>query len=145
MKKKLFIISLVSFLLLGISLNVGAEETGKEYKKMYTTAYCTGRITRSGEEVRIGICAVKEEWMYQKAYVYAYDDGKCGQLLGVFDCLDTGFGADSDGDGVGSIEEGKVIDIYFPSLELCREWMKLTGGRCYVLFEKDNELEKLKK
>lgn len=141
----LLILAFVVCLLFTANLNVGAEETEKEYRKMYTTAYCTGKITSSGEEVRIGICAVKEDWMYQKAYVYAYDNGECGQLLGVFDCLDTGFGADSDGDGVGSIEEGKVIDIYFPSLELCREWMSLTGGRCYVQFEKSDELEKLKK
>lgn len=60
------------------------------------------------------------------------DDGSIGDMLGVWECLDTGFGSDSDGDGVGSIQEGKVIDIYFPTFDECKEWMKKTNGKVYV-------------
>lgn len=55
-----------------------------------------------------------------------------GDFLGYWECLDTGFGGDADEDGVGSIEDGRVIDMYFPTLEECKNWMKLTGGKVYV-------------
>lgn len=101
--------------------------------QMYTTAYCHGEITASGTPVRRGICAVKREWMGKTAIVYTCGrDGGIGELLGIYECLDTGFGGDADGDGIGSIEEGKVIDIYFPTLEECRGWMEQTGGKVYV-------------
>lgn len=100
---------------------------------MYTTAYHHGEITASGVPVRRGICAVKREWMGLTAVVYACNpDGRIGDLLGYWECLDTGFGGDADGDGVGSIEAGKVIDMYFPTLEECQEWMEQTGGKVYV-------------
>lgn len=100
---------------------------------MYTTAYHHGEITASGVPVRRGICAVKREWMGLTAIVYEYKpDGSMGDMIGIWECLDTGFGGDADGDGVGSIEAGKVIDMYFPTLEECRDWMKQTGGKVYV-------------
>lgn len=100
---------------------------------MYTTAYHHGEITASGVPVRRGICAVKREWMGLTAIVYEYKpDGSMGDLLGYWECLDTGFGGDADGDGVGSIEAGKAIDMYFPTLEECRDWMEQTGGKVYV-------------
>lgn len=55
-----------------------------------------------------------------------------GEFLDIWECLNTGFGADSDGDGMGSIREGRVIDMYFPTLEEAEEWMEITGGRVYV-------------
>lgn len=125
----LFVIGILLFAV----LSAKADE-GEPFKiKMYTTAYHHGEITASGVPVRRGICAVKREWMGLTAIVYAYNpDGSIGDLLGYWECLDTGFGGDADGDGVGSIEAGKVIDMYFPTLEECRDWMKLTGGKVYV-------------
>ena len=99
---------------------------------MYTTAYYYGDTTASGHPAREGICAVKREWMGLTAIVYADDNGKVGELLGIYECLDTGFGGDADGDGIGSIEEGKVIDVYRPDYESCMEWMELTGGKVFV-------------
>ena len=60
------------------------------------------------------------------------DDGTRGEFLGYWECLDTGFGADSDGDGIGSIQEGRVVDMYFPTLDGVQGWMELTGGRVYI-------------
>lgn len=100
---------------------------------MYTTAYHYGEITASGTPVRRGICAVKREWMGLTAIVYECNpDGSIGDLLGYWECLDTGFGGDADGDGIGSIEAGKVIDMYFPTLEECQAWMEQSGGKVYV-------------
>ena len=131
MKKRVISCLLVIGLLLFTVLSAKADE-GEPFK-MYTTAYHHGEITASGVPVRRGICAVKREWMGLTAVVYAYNpDGSIGDLLGYWECLDTGFGGDADGDGVGSIEAGKVIDMYFPTLEECQAWMEQNGGKVYV-------------
>lgn len=123
----LFVIGILLF----AALSAKADE-GEPFK-MYTTAYHHGEITASGVPVRRGICAVKREWMGLTAIVYEYKpDGSMGDMIGIWECLDTGFGGDADGDGVGSIESGKVIDMYFPTLEECRDWMEQTGGKVYV-------------
>ena len=123
----LFVIGILLF----AALSAKADE-GEPFK-MYTTAYHHGEITASGVPVRRGICAVKREWMGLTAIVYEYKpDGGMGDMIGIWECLDTGFGGDADGDGVGSIESGKVIDMYFPTLEECRDWMEQTGGKVYV-------------
>lgn len=123
----LFVIGILLF----AALSAKADE-GEPFK-MYTTAYHHGEITASGVPVRRGICAVKREWMGLTAIVYEYKpDGSMGDMIGIWECLDTGFGGDADGDGVGSIESGKVIDMYFPTLEECQEWMEQTGGKVYV-------------
>jgi len=124
---------LCTILVLLHSVPVHAQGSGfPEVFAIETTAYCQGEITASGTKVRYGICAVKEEWMGLTAIVYSNEDGKPMELLGIFECLDTGFGRDKDGDGVGTIEEGKCIDIYFPTLEECYEWMELTDGKCFI-------------
>ncbi len=131
MVKRVISCLLVIGLLLFAALSAKADE-GEPFK-MYTTAYHHGEITASGVPVRRGICAVKREWMGLTAIVYEYKpDGSMGDMIGIWECLDTGFGGDADGDGVGSIEAGKVIDMYFPTLEECRDWMKQTGGKVYV-------------
>lgn len=131
MVKRVISCLLVIGILLFAVLSAKADE-GEPFK-MYTTAYHYGEITASGVPVRRGICAVKREWMGLTAIVYAYNpDGSIGDLLGYWECLDTGFGGDADGDGVGSIEAGKVIDMYFPTLEECQAWMEQTGGKVYV-------------
>lgn len=126
--KKLLIIPVIVFL---FGLNVSAKEPDDPFQ-INTTAYCCGTTTCTGVKVREGICAVKKEWIGKTALIYADNDGEIGELLGIFECLDTGFGADSDGDGIGSIQEGKLIDVYFPTYEQCKDWMKLTGGKVFV-------------
>lgn len=131
MVKRVISCLLVIGLLLFAALSAKADE-GEPFK-MYTTAYHHGEITASGVPVRRGICAVKREWMGLTAIVYEYKpDGSMGDMIGIWECLDTGYGGDADGDGVGSIEAGKVIDMYFPTLEECQEWMEQTGGKVYV-------------
>lgn len=98
-----------------------------------TTAYCDYGVTKSGVTVRPGICAGKKEWLGLTVIAYErLDDGSIGEMLGIWECLDTGFGADSDGNGIGSIQEGKVIDMYFPTYDECEDWMKKTKGKLYI-------------
>ena len=131
MKKRMIALLLTAYMVASAVLPAGASE--QEPFKMYTTAYHYGTITASGTPVRKGICAVKREWMGLTAVVYeCKEDGSQGELLGFWECLDTGFGGDADGDGIGSIESGKVIDMYFPTPEECQAWMEQTGGKVYV-------------
>ena len=111
---------------------IHSVETGEVFP-ILTTAYCHGAVTATGQAVRPGICAVREEWIGKTALVWACDSsGTMGEFLGFWECLDIGFGADSDGDGIGSIQEGRVIDMYFPTPEEVQEWMEITGGKVYI-------------
>ena len=101
--------------------------------EMLTTAYCMGEVTASGAKARYGIAAAMREWMGLTAIVYSRDDdGSLGVVLGHFEILDTGKGGDKFNTGMGAIERGEVIDIYFPALDGCREWMELTGGKVWI-------------
>lgn len=140
MKRKMTAL-LLAAALLWTSLPVRAREDQEQIRlaeegqvvRMLTTAYCHGTVTATGNRTRRGICAVRREWVGKTALVWeCKDSDTMGEFLGFWECLDTGFGADSDGDGVGSIEEGRVIDMYFPTLEEVEEWMEITGGRVYV-------------
>lgn len=107
-------------------------EEGQVFR-MLTTAYHHGTATVTGARPRRGICAVRREWVGKTALVWKRNNSDTiGEFLGIWECLDTGFGADSDGDGIGSIQEGWVIDMYFPTQEEVDEWMTVTGGRVYV-------------
>lgn len=123
------------------SLPVGAEEDAAriqsaeegEIFSILTTAYCHGTVTVTGQAIRPGICAVREEWIGKTVLVWeCKNDSTIGEFLGIWECLDTGFGADSDRDGIGSIQEGKVIDMYFQTPEEVQEWMEITGGVVYI-------------
>lgn len=140
MKRKITAL-LLAAALLWTSLPVSAREDQEQIRlaeegqvvRMLTTAYHHGEITATGNRTRRGICAVRREWIGKTALVWeCTDSDTMGEFLGFWECLDTGFGADSDGDGAGSIEEGRVIDMYFPTQEEVQEWMEITGGRVYV-------------
>lgn len=121
---KTIVISLVSALALA-SIIQKAEAT-EEFKTMQLTCYTAkdGAVTASGTKPHRGICAVSKDKLGYTAIVYCDD-----VLVGIYECLDTGFGGDSDGDGVGSIQEGKVIDIYCETMDEAREMMRLYGGK----------------
>lgn len=117
------------------AMSVESESVGADAEpfRMLTTAYYMAHTTASGAPVRYGIAAAKEEWLGLTAIIYSVDtDGSLGVVLGHFEILDTGKGADKFGTGLGAIERGEVIDIYFPTREGCYEWMELTGGRVYA-------------
>lgn len=111
---------------------IRSAETGEVFP-ILTTAYCHGTVTATGHVIRPGICAVREEWVGKTVMVWKYENSDTmGEFLGFWECLDTGFGADSDGDGIGSIQEGRVIDMYFTTPEEVQEWMEVTGGKVYI-------------
>lgn len=82
--------------------------------KIESTAYCYGEITASGQAVREGIAAGRKDWIGLTAIVYTDDNGEVGELLGIYEILDTG--------GDYRIKEGKCIDIYMMDKQDCIEW-----------------------
>lgn len=132
MRKRILSVLLVLVMLLLVllySLPVeAAESSDLQLMRVTCYTYPPGSITASGSEVREGIVAAKKEWM--GALVILYDTDM--NFIGYFEVLDTGFGSDKDGDGVGSIQEGKSLDVFRSSLERCHEWTERYGDYCYA-------------
>lgn len=121
---QVIVIATVTAFVLAYAIEANAQEP--EIKTMYLTCYTAkeGAITATGATVREGICAVSKDKLGYTALIWCEDE-----FIGYFECLDTGFGGDADGDGIGSIENGTVIDIYRDNLDRCKEMMKLYGGK----------------
>ena len=88
---------------------------------MYITAYCCGEITANGSKVHTGGCACNPH-IGDIALIYSVD----GKYLGMYECNDTG--------ATEGLHRGTVIDVYRKNLTQCQMWMKLTGGKVYVLW-----------
>ncbi len=115
----------------------GAEP---ELKPIDVTAYYSENPTGCrGERMREGIAAGKQDWYGKAIVLYTNEDGKPGELIGIYEILDTGYGKDTGsgqskikkGRHLGSIETGQTIDIYQNDYEGCKEIMKLTGGKAF--------------
>lgn len=132
MRKRILSVLLVLVMLLLVllySLPVeAAEPSDLQLMRVTCYTYPPGSITASGCEVREGIVAAKKEWI--GALVILYDTDM--NFIGYFEVLDTGFGIDKDGDGVGSIQEGTSLDVFRSSLERCHEWSERYGDYCYA-------------
>lgn len=98
----LMIISISAFCL---SVPVMAKEP--ELNKSWLTCYLpTGRPTASGVMPRRGIMAGKREWLGKTALIYERDGDTVGDLIGIYEILDTGTGKD------GAIKDGRAVDIF---------------------------------
>ena len=99
---------------------INFEQAG--FQKINVTAYCVGHHTATGVPVHYGCMAVSKEHLGDIALLYTID----GEYIDIFEGNDQG--------GTDAIREGRVVDIYFPSYEQCREFMARTGGVAYIQF-----------
>lgn len=115
----------------------GAEP---ELKPISVTAYYSENPTGCrGDRMREGIAAGKQDWYGKAIVLYKNEDGKPGEVIGVYEVLDTGYGKDTGqgeskvkkGRHLGTIETGQTVDIYRDNYERCVEIMKLTGGKAF--------------
>ena len=91
------------------------------------TGYCDYGYTKSGEYVRDGIVAGKLEWLGKTCVIYEVaEDGSCGELIGEYEFLDTGYGIN------GSLVKGTSIDVWHPSEDAVWDWMKTYGDYVYI-------------
>ena len=115
-------------------------ELQPEIKPVNITAYYSENPTGCrGDRMREGIAAAKQEWYGKAVVIYLNDNGKPGEVIGVFEILDTGYGKDTGkgesrikkGRHLGTIETGETIDIYRLNYERCKEIMVLTEGKAF--------------
>lgn len=136
MKKiNLLIPIILLILLLVASIRAhGKENPFPEPTKIRCTCYIDQGTTASGQETRPGIIAGKREWLGRCAVLYRInEDGSIGDLIGIYEFLDTGAGIDTDGDGKGdSIKKGLSVDVWQPSIEQAREWIATYGDYVYI-------------
>lgn len=89
--------------------------------KMRVTCYLpTGNPTASGVMPFKGGCAAKRDWMGCAAVLYTLD----GEYIGVWDINDTG--------GHDRIKSGKSVDLFMPTMEEAKEWIREYGDYLLV-------------
>lgn len=125
---------------LTIPETVWGAELQPEIKPVNITAYYSENPTGCrGDRMREGIAAGRQEWYGKAIVLYTDEDGKPGEVIGVYEVLDTGYGRDTGqgeskvkkGRHLGTIETGQTVDIYRDNYERCVEIMKLTGGKAF--------------
>ena len=86
--------------------------------KGYATAYIgNSDTTCTGHKVREGICGGCEKYIGKTIVLYQrLPNDEVGEILGIWECLDTGTGTEG-------FRQGRVIDVYKPSLAECQEFM----------------------
>ena len=88
--------------------------------KGFATAYIgDSDTTCTGDKVREGICGGCQAYIGKTIILYQRLPGdKVGQILGIWECLDTGTGTEG-------FQQGRVIDAYKPTIEDCQSFMDL--------------------
>ena len=122
--KNIFRAGFLIFALLVSSFPVQAKEVdfvSQGFEVMNATAYCQGEVTANGSKVHSGGCACNPH-LGDIAIVYTLD----GDYLGLYECNDTG--------GTDGLKNGTVIDIYRKNYTQCQSFMKITGGKVYVMW-----------
>ena len=122
-----FILAVLVCSLVGFRTQIQASESFAEPSVIRCTVYCDQGYTKSGQWVREGIVAGKEEWLGKAAILWEVDeDGSIGEFIGIYEFLDTGYGIN------GSIVNGTSIDVYCPSLDACWDWIGDHGDYVYL-------------
>lgn len=130
MKKAVCLIGIIVIFVLSSSVSAESLKWSEvfdseevDFQTLHTTAYCLHGTTATGGTTHYGIAAC-DPHIGEIASVYTID----GEFLGYYEITDKG--------GTDAIREGKVIDVWFDSLDECSAWMKKTGGKVKVYFVK---------
>mgnify|MGYP002519473531 CR=1 FL=1 len=158
MRKRIVSVLLLGCIFLNCSTSLAINKPYEVYEgdyeeepvKIRATCYCDEGTTASGHDARYGIIAAAPKYLPKDGYTYvAYiyqvdEDGSLGDLIGLFDVYDTGYGFET-GVGkskilknktLGSIETGETIDINMDTLSDIRDWQKEVGDYVYIKLEK---------
>ena len=114
------IISVITTLILIFSIGFTSyAEEQPTLIKGYATAYNgPSEFTYTGKTVHEGICGGCESYIGKTIILYQRLPGdQIGQILGIYECEDTGPGTDG-------FREGRVIDVWCPKDE-CQDFMDL--------------------
>lgn len=120
----------------GVENTEDTIESKDDLQLIRCTGYVVKGYTKSGEWVRPGGVAGKQEWLGKSCNIYEVDpDGNKGDLIGTYDFNDTGFGLE-ELDGIyypnGTIPEGMSIDIWHDTVDEVWEWASTYGDYVYM-------------
>lgn len=116
-----------------------------EIKVVDVTGYCCGEYGSHGDKLETGHCAYRPQDYGGVLAIYeAHEhdgDYKMGDFIGYLEIKDTGYGKPTgygeskivEGKSIGTIESGRQIDVYFPTLGECKNFMRETQGKVFVL------------
>ena len=129
---------------IGDTIKTGAQN---EPVLMETTAYYQGTHGSHGDQMREGYCAGDPELYGASVTVYKaiqQENGSytIGEFIDTFEIRDCGYGYStgsgssavrSDKKYAGTIESGLHLDVYRTNYSRCKDWMTLTGGKCFAV------------
>lgn len=118
MQNHKFAFALFLLVIFGITIKANAYEYEEipYLRKMHATAYCINGTTYSGDNTRIGICAMRKEEIGKTAIVYQrLPNNEIGEIIGIYEVKDTG--------QTKGLLDGNVIDIWCPDLDSCQDFM----------------------
>lgn len=78
-----------------------------------------------------GIVAFAPEYIGDTAILYESDNGKIGDMIGIYEIYDTGFGKHLEGIG-SSIKAGKTIDVFFEDDEDGKRFITEHGNEVFI-------------
>ena len=102
------------------------------FRKVDMTYYLeTDNPCANGEYPTVGVCAYQKEYIGMTALIYVNDDGNIGDLVGIYQISDTGYGR-TESNGMGSIQNGNTIDIFMDSDSAGRKFIETYGNDVFV-------------
>lgn len=118
MKKRVISVALlIAMCLTGFTSYADSQPT---LIKGYATAYIgESEYTCTGDRVREGICGGCRDYVGKTIVLYQrLPNDEVGEILGIWECLDTGIGTEG-------FQQGRVIDVYCPTMDDCQDFMDL--------------------
>lgn len=127
------------FIILFTKTEANADEAsanpyGEPFQIRATCYTWTGNQCADGRYPVQGLTvAGKNDWLGKTAIIYSVnEDGTIGELIGIFEFMDTGYGINVTESDQGSIELGQSIDIYRDTLTECYDWISEYGDYVYI-------------
>lgn len=131
-------LALLSLLVLGSVSSSKAQESvnpyGEPFKIRCTVYYPTGNPCANGRMPVEGLSvAGKSEWRDKACVMYeCLEDGSRGELIGIYEITDTGYGIPVPDSELGSIQAGLSIDRFCEDEISGMEWIRNYGDYVYI-------------
>lgn len=103
--------------------------------KIRATCYTeTGNACANGQMPVEGLSvAGKDEWLGYACVMYqCNEDGSLGDMIGIFQFTDTGYGIDVPDSDKGTIQLGQSIDVYRSNMTGVKDWINTYGDYVYI-------------
>ena len=113
-----------------VAMQDGAEIWNPKVVEM-TYYLPTGNNCANTKPPHEGIVAFAPEYIGDTAILYEYKNGKVGNMIGIYEIYDTGYGKTLPS-GYGSIESGETVDVFFENDADGKEFIREHGNQVYM-------------